>query len=58
MFKRNMLRVVVSGWVLALAVSVVPVDSVVSGEPVAKPALISEQTNSGGDGCDRCLSLD
>ncbi|NOK60254.1 MAG: hypothetical protein GFH27_549281n353 [Chloroflexi bacterium AL-W] len=54
MLKRNMVRVFVSSWAIALAVSVVPVDSVVSGEPVAEPAPISEQTNPDPNGCLEC----
>ena len=50
MFKRRVLRLVISGWALALAVSVVPVDSVVSDGPFGNPAPISEQTNPDPNG--------
>ncbi|MEM8534659.1 MAG: hypothetical protein AAGF95_27705 [Chloroflexota bacterium] len=54
MWKRDILRAVLSRWVLALAVSVVPIDSVVSGEPFGNPAPISEQTNPDPNGCLEC----
>ena len=54
MFKRKVLGVVISSWALALAVSVVPVDSVVSGNPFGNPAPISEQTNPETGGCIDC----
>ncbi|NOK60252.1 MAG: hypothetical protein GFH27_549281n355 [Chloroflexi bacterium AL-W] len=58
MWIQKMLRVVISGWAVALAVSVVPAVVAVSGEPFGNPAPISEQThpdpNDGGGGCDRC----
>ncbi|NOK60247.1 MAG: hypothetical protein GFH27_549281n360 [Chloroflexi bacterium AL-W] len=54
MRKRKMLRVVISSWAIALAVSVVPAGGVVSGEPVAAPAPIGEQTNPETSGCLDC----
>ncbi|MEM8534660.1 MAG: hypothetical protein AAGF95_27710 [Chloroflexota bacterium] len=54
MCKHKMVRLAISGWALALVVSVVPVVGTVSGEPVTGPAPMSEQTNPGGGGCSDC----
>ena len=54
MRQHKWLRVLISSWVLALAVSVVPVDSVVGGGPFGDPAPINEQTNPDPNGCAEC----
>ena len=54
MWKRKLLRVVIGSWAFVLAVSVVPVDSVVGGGPFGDPAPISEQTNPDPNGCAEC----
>ncbi|NOK60251.1 MAG: hypothetical protein GFH27_549281n356 [Chloroflexi bacterium AL-W] len=48
MWKRNLARLAISSWAIALAVSVVPIDSVMSDGSFGNPAPISEQTNSAG----------
>ena len=47
-WKHKLVRMVISSWAFALAVSVVPVDSVVSGNTVVELAPSSAQTNSAG----------
>ena len=54
MWKRYELRLVISSWAIALAVSVVPVDSVVGGGPFGDPTPISEQTNPDPNWCVEC----
>ena len=54
MFKRRVLRLVFSSWVLALAVSVVPVGGVVSDGPFGNPMPMGEQTNPDPNGCLEC----
>ena len=49
MWKRCELRLVISSWVLALAVSVVPVGGV-NGDPFGDPIPINEQTNPDPNG--------
>ncbi|MEM8534661.1 MAG: hypothetical protein AAGF95_27715 [Chloroflexota bacterium] len=54
MVKRKVLQVVVSSWMIVLAVSVVPGNSVVSGGPFGSPVPMSEQTNPDPNGCAEC----